>query len=336
MYLDKIEDEDALGFRAKLTLPWNETYLMVNHAGLVAEGGHVHRTFGVVDPSRLPYSGLGNKQELEAGMILRFGDWMLYPRALYRDNLVHANPFIEPSIAGGVFSPGINPRDPENDPFAVLGNREARSAEMYLTYDPTGATQFYDWDNDWREDAKFAFNIGGTYTEYPTPTDSYVFFYRPLKINAPYGEGLPAEDVWGVSSRMVFNPNSRQKHIVKLIRAYEQSTGNPDGGARKHWQFHWKSEFNRRHVFSGYFMKDAFGPYDFYRDFNITFPEQIKLDYSVRLGMTGQLGSVEDERRATRLGLRAVYRSYGQENESELEEFGDYEFLTVFYFTYQF
>jgi len=336
IYLDSIEDEDALGFRAKLTFPWYETYLQAYHAGLVADGGHVHRTWGVMDPSRLPYSGMGNKQEIEAGMILRFGDWMLYPRAMYRDNLVHANPFREPSNVDGVLTPGINPRNTETDPFAVLGNREARSAEMYLTYDPTGATQFYDWDNDYREDAKFAFNIGGTYTEYPTPTDSYLFFFRPTKINAPYGEGLPKEDVWGVSSRMVFNPSSRQKHVIRLIRANEQSTGNADGGTRKHWQFHWKSEFNRKHVFEGFFMKDAFGPYDFYRDFNITFPEQLKLDYSVRLGTLGQIGSVEDEDRATRLGLRVLYRSYGEENEEKLEEFGDYEFSTNLYFIYRF
>ena len=341
IYVDAIEDEDALGFRAKLTFPWNETYLQAHHAGLVADAGNPHKTFGMFDPSGLPYSGAGNKQEYEAGMILRFGDWMLYPRVMYRDNLVHANPYIEPSnvdgdFTEGLFSPGINPRDTDSDPFAVLGNREARSAEMYLTYDPTGATQFYDWDNDWREDAKFAFNIGGTYTEFPTATDAHLFFFAPTRSNASFGQGLPAEDVWGVSSRMVFNPNPRQKHIINLERAYQQSAGNPDGGTRKYWQFHWKSEFDRKHVFEGFFMKDAFGPYDFYHDFNITFPEQVKLDYSVRLGSLGQLGSVEDERRATRLGLRMLYRSYGAENESELEEFGDYEFSTNLYFTYQF
>lgn len=43
-----------------------------------------------------------NKQEYEAGMILRFGNMMLYLRVMYRDNLMHANPFIEPSIWGGV------------------------------------------------------------------------------------------------------------------------------------------------------------------------------------------------------------------------------------------
>jgi len=335
VYLDQIEEEDALGFRAKLTFPWYETYLQAHHAGLVADGGHVHRTFGITDPSRLPYSGSGNKREYEAGMILRFGDVMLYPRVMYRDNLVHANPFIEPSSGGGILNPGINPRDTDTDPFAVLGNREARSAELYLTYDPTGATQFYDWDNDWREDAKFAFNIGGTYTEYPTRTDSYLFFFEPAGGNVPFGQGLPAEDVWGVSSRIVMNPNRNQKYIFRLVRGFEQSTGNPNGGTRKYSQLHWKAEFKRKHTFAGYYMKDAWGPYDFYRQFNITFPEQIKLDYSIRLGTSGQLGSVEDEDRATRVGIRALYRSLDEANETFDVE-GDYTFMTVLYFTYQF
>jgi hypothetical protein len=335
IFLDQIEDEDTLGFRAKVTFPWYETYLKAQHAGLVADGGHVHRTFGVTDPSRLPYSGMGNKQEIEAGMILRFGDLMLYPRVMYRDNLVHANPLIEPSIVGGVLNPGVTPRNTDDDPFAVLGNREARSAELYLTYDPTGATQFYDWDNDWREDAKFAFNIGGTYTEYPTATDSYLFFFQPARQNVPFGQGLPAEDVWGVSTRMVFNPNRNSRYIIKLIRGFEQSGGSPVRDAADYYQFHWKAEWQRKHVFEGYYMKDAWGPYDFYRQFNITFPDQIKLDYSILLGTTGQVGSVEDERRATRLGIRALYRGLDEQNESFGVD-GDYTFLTSLYFTYQF
>ena len=134
---------------------------------------------------------------------------------------------------------------------------------------------------------------------------------------------------------MVFNPNPNAKYIIKYVHGFDQSTGDPTGGTQSYYQLHWKAEFKRKHVFSGYFMKDAWGPYDFYRDFNLTFPEQVKLDYSVRLGSTGQIGSVTDEDQATRLGLRVLYRSYGEEN-SELETLGDYEFSTNLYFTYQF
>jgi len=337
IYLDKIDFEDTLGFKAKLTFPvfGKETYLQATHAGLVADGGDALKTFGVFDPSHLPYSGMGNKQEYEAGMIMGFGSLMIYPRVMYRDNLVHANPYIPPSISGGVLNPGTSPRDTDSDPFAVLGNREARSAEVYATWDPTGVTPFYDWDNDWREDAKFAMNFGGNYTEYPTFTDANLFFFVPTESNASFGRGLPREDVWSMSSRMVFNPNRNAKYIVKLIRGFDQSTGEPDGGTRDFFELHAKAVLNRRHIISGYFKKDAWGPYDFYRQFNVTFPEQFKIDYSILLGGTA-LGSVADEDRATKIGIRALYRSNDENSSEDLNMVGDYRFQTVLYFNYQF
>ena len=340
VYLDEIDLEDTVGFKAKLTFPvlGKETYVSAHHAGLVADGGAHHKLYGVTDPSRLPYSGLGNKMEFELGSIISFGDLTILPRLMYRDNLVHANPVIEPQVIGGVLVPGTGPRNPDVDPFAVLGNREARSAELFLTWDPTGATPFYDWDNDWREDAKFAFNIGGTYTEYPTPTDANQFFSAVSKSNASFGVGLPAEDVWGISSRMVFNPNPNAKYIVKLVRGFDQSTGQPDGGTRDYFQLHWKAELMRKHIISGYFMKDAWGPYDFYRQFNITFPEQFKIDYSYLLGGVGMFGSVEDEDRATKIGVRALYRTSDENSPDDeyLDGLNDWTAMIVAYFTYQF
>ena len=337
--LDEIEFEDTLGFRAKLTFPLfgTKSYIATYHAGLVADGGAVLKDFGWPDPTALPYSSQGNKQEYEAGMMMNFGDFMLYPRVMYRDNLVHANPFIEPSIGGGVLNPGITPRDTDSDPFAVLGNREARSAEVFLTYDPTGASFFYDWDNEWAEDAKFAFNIGGNYTEYPTFTDAHLFFYNPTRTNASFGQGLPSEDVWSVSSRMVFNPTHRAKYILKLKSGYQQSTGNPDGGTRKFHELDAKVVLGNKHIISGYFKKDAWGPYDFQRQFNVTFPEQYKLDYQFFLdGGANQYRTVSSG--STSVGIRALYRTNDPNAivPSGFEEQGDYIFQTVAYFTYRF
>ena len=114
VYLDEIDFEDTLGVKAKLTFPvlGRETWLGVHHAGLVANGGVHHRLYGVTDPSRVPYSGMGNKQEFEVGSIINFGNLTVLPRLMYRDNLVHANPFVEPQIVGGVLRPGVAPRDP--------------------------------------------------------------------------------------------------------------------------------------------------------------------------------------------------------------------------------
>jgi len=336
--LDQIDSDDTFGFKAKLSFPLfgTQSYISAHHAGLVADGGAQLKDFGVLDPTGLPYSGAGNKKEYEAGVRMNFGNLMIIPRVLYRDNLVDANPFIPPSGGGGILNPGISPRDTDNDPFAVLGNREARSGEVFFTWDTTPGTPFYDWDNDWREDAKFAMNFGANFTEYPTATDAYLFFYAPGRTNASFGTGLPAEDVWTVSSRMVFNPSQRAKYIVNLTRGFNQSTGDPTGGTRDYFEIGGKAVLGGKHIISGYFKKDAFGPYDFYRQFNVTFPEQFKIDYSMRLGNSGGPTSVTDETNATQIGIRALYRSYDENEPNFSELVGDYRWQTVVYFTYQF
>ena len=340
IYKDQIEFEDTLGLKAKLSFPifGAQSYLSAHYAGLVADGGQYHKQFGVTDPSRLPNSGLGNKEEYEFGMLMNFGNVMVFPRLLYRDNLVDANPFIPPDISGGILNPGLSPRDRDDDPFAVLGNREARSAELFIAYDPTGDTHFWSWDNDWKENAKVAFDLGGTYTEFPTFTDANLFFYEPGRTNASFGSGLPAEDVWAVSSRWVFNPKPGRKHIAKVIRGFDQPTGDPDGGTRDYLEFHYKTYLGR-HRLEGYYLQDAWGPYDFYRQFNITYPEQFKIDYSILLG--GSSGSFTDARtedRATRVGIRGIYRSTDENSPDDefLDGTNDYLFLAVLYFSYEF
>ena len=342
IYVDKIDFEDTLGFRAKLSFPLFDTksYIATYHAGLVADGGAVLRDFGVSDPTGLPYSPLGNKQEYEAGMMMNFGNFMLYPRVLYRDNLVHANPSVPPSISPlGELNPGTNPRDRDSDPFAVLDNREARSVDVFLTYDPTGATFFYDWDNDYKEDATFAFNIGGTYTEYPTFTDANQFFSVLSNSNASFGVGLPAEDVWSVKSRMVYNPNRAAKYILNLEGGLQQSTGDPNGGTREFYALSGKAVLKNKHIIEGYAKKDAWGPYDFHRQFNVIFPEQFMLDYSIILDGSGdQLATTTGT--GTKVGIRTLYRGYDPNDEKTFGESqdgtSDYQFMTVFYFTYVF
>lgn len=337
--LDQIGFEDTLGFKTKVSFPLlgTQTYLSAHYAGLVADGGQHHKVYGVTDPSRLPYSGLGNKHEYEAGMRIFFGDFMLFPRVMYRENLVDANPDIAPSINNGILSPGTNPRDSDTDPFAVLGNREARSAELYLTYDPTPATPFYDWDNEWREDAFFAFDIGGTYTTFPTATDAHLFFNEQTSSNASFGRGLPAEDVWAVSSRMAFNLGENGKYIARMVRGFDQPTGDPNGGTRDYYELHGKAVIGR-HIISGYFKKDSWGDQDFFRQFNITYPEQFKLDYAFLLSENGQITDRVSETSASKIGLRGIYRTF-DENSLDIEHQNgrnDYGFLTVLYFNYKF
>lgn len=338
--LDEVEWEDTLGVKARLTFPLlgTRTFLSAEHAGIVADAGQYHTVYGVSDPSNLPYSGLGNKREFIAGTQMFFGNLMVFPRFLYRDNLVDANPLVEPQIIDGVLQPGTNPRDRDADPFAVLGNREARSGEIFFTWDPTGATPYYDWDNEWREDAPFAIDFGGTYTDYPTPTDSFRFFFAPTDSNAAFGQGLPAEEVWTLSSRITVNTPSGHRFILNGIRGFQQSTGDPNGGTRNFWELHGKAVLGGRHILSGFFMKDRWGPQDFYRQFNITFPEQAKLDYAYLLGSgSGGFSDRVAEDQASKIGVRALFRSFGEDSEAEDDFPGsDYIFSVNAYFIYQF
>ncbi|MDX8381198.1 MAG: hypothetical protein R8M14_03720 [Ghiorsea sp.] len=133
---DEIKFKDTLAFKAKITAGLGESstaYLATSLAGLVADGGAPL----VEQGTKLPYSSLGNKQEVDGGVLFNFDTFTIYPRFLVRKNLLDANPSQPSSTTGTNLNPGLNPRDRENNPFAVLDNREARSAELLFTYDPT-------------------------------------------------------------------------------------------------------------------------------------------------------------------------------------------------------
>ncbi len=300
--IDEIKWEDTLGFKGRLGFPLGGTtrgYVGVNYAGLVANGGDPFRDFG----TELPYSALGNKREIEGGVQFTSGDYMFFPRFLWRDNLVDANPLIEPSTGGTSLDPGLTPRDADSDPFAVLDNREAQSLEFFMTYDPTPGTFFYNWDVDMREDAPFAYNIGLTATRYPTDTDAYLFFFEEGGTNASFGEGLEAEDVWQLKSKMIFNSSVDLKQVYNFAVGRKQSTGQPNQETVEFASVEAKLIANRRHIYSGWVAIDDFGPYDFQRQFNIVYPLQLRLEYSYLLDQ------LMDEKRSSKVGVKLLYRT---------------------------
>ena len=331
--VDEVDESDSLGAKVHVAFDLfslGRAYIAGQYAGIIADGGEPLVEFG----TRLPYSEYGNKREIEGGLQMVFGDGghhMLYPRFLYRDNLIDANPLKEPSGTGTI-NPGVTPRNTDDDPFAVLDNREAKSVELIYTYDPTGATPFYEWDNDWREDAKFAFNLGAQYTKYDSFTDSYLFFFEPTGDNAAFGEGLEDQDVWQVWSRMVFNPTSRMRIITRLLAADQQADGSPLGNARRFYEAEGKLVFDKRHILEGYIKKDAWGLYDFYEQFNITYPWQYKLDYSYLLD------NKRDEKNSSKVGIRGLFRTTDENSPDDEYRDGDndYTFETILYFQWAF
>jgi beta-galactosidase len=340
--VNDIKFEDTLGFKSTFSfdvLNSSRGYLGLNYGGLVADGGAPLQGYGIRNGinnySQLPLSQYGNKKEIEVGIQMNFGSITLLPRYLYRDNLIDANPSIPPSTSGTTLSTGISPRNRDDDAFAVLDNRAARSGEIFLTYDPTPATGFYEWDNDRREDADFAFNLGVNYTSYTTATDSYEFFYKPTGTNEAFGAGLISDDVWKVLSRMVVNLDNYTKMIANLENGFQQSTGTPDGPARTYYKAGAKFLFGNDYIIEGYAYKDAWGPYDFYQQFNVTYPWQYKLDYSVLIGPV----NYSDSRDAgSKWGIRALYRTLDENSPADEYQDGknSYMYEIITYLTFSF
>lgn len=310
----EIKAEDTLGLKAHLAFDLVSNvraYTAFNYAGLVADGGAPIREM----ETQLPYSSQGNKKEFEIGLKLNKGAYMITPRLLYRENLVDANPLINPVTSGTTLTAGIDPRNTDDDPFAVLGNRAARSAELYLTYDPTPGTYFYDWDNDLREDAKFAFNVGLTATKYTTATDAYLFYYEEGERNAAFGSGLPEEDVWLLKSKLVFNPRPGMKAIAKLEAGKQQSTGE-SANAIEYYGAEGKLILNDEHIISAAYKKDGWGKYDYERQFNLTYPEQLELSY------TKLLNKGLGESKSSKVGVKALYRTLDENSPAEFYDNG--------------
>lgn len=341
--VDKISFEDTLGLKGRYSfdIGSSRAYLGMNYGGLVADGGdpldteYGYSPGGTIIHTALPYSQYGNKKEVDMGVQMIFGPVTIFPRALYRDNLVDANPSIPPATSGTTLSTGLSPRNRDDDAFAVLDNREARSGEIFLTYDPTPATSFYDWDNDRREDAEFAFNIGVNYTSYPTPTDANQFFFRPSGTNASFGEGLPAEDVWLAKSRMVINTEGGTNVILNLEAGSQQSTGTAEGPTREYYKAGAKFWLTNDHIIEAYAYKDAWGPYDFYRQFNQTYPWQYKLDYSVLMApysWATRPGST------SKWGIRGLYRTLDDQSPDDEYQDGknNYMFEIITYVSFMF
>ena len=131
---------------------------------------------------------------------------------------------------------------------------------------------------------------------------------------------------------MVINPNNRLRLVTNLLAAYQQSSGTPVGGTKRFYEAEAKAIFDRKHILSGYVKKDAWGQYDFYEQFNITYPWQYKLDYSYLLDERA------DELTSSKIGFRALYRTLDSDSPGDeyLDGANDYMFETIFYINWAF
>jgi hypothetical protein len=273
-YDDKVKPQDNWGGKAKITISTGAFNFYTQGAimGLVANGGADNtRTF---TGWRLKDSGSGNQTNFLAGFTYNVNsNLQLAPNFLWQKPLVEAMP-------NDINAPG-RLRNIQDDPFVVRGNRETVGGEFLLTYDPTPATWMYEWDSDRTEDAKLAISSGFVFRHLPTTQDAAIGFLSNRTAFA-FAKSAPAHDLWESNTRIVSKITPNFGIIANLLIGNAQSNGSDDRLIERYGG-DIRVILNKIKMV-GTFKVNDWGPYDYHRDFNLTYPEQLSLDISTTLG----------------------------------------------------
>jgi hypothetical protein len=295
--VDKVKNSDNWGGKAKLTFSKGRFNVYTQGAiqGLVANGGADNtQTF---TGWRLKDTGSGNQMNFLTGFTYNVNsNLQLAPNFLWQKPLVEAMP-------NGVDAPG-RLRNILNDPFIVRANRETVGGEFLLTYDPTPATWMYEWNNDMVEDAKFAFSTGFVFRHLPTTMDAAIGF---LANRTPFAfdRSAPAQDLWESNTRIVSKLSPDLGMIANIYFGNGQANGDSErtinrvGGDIR-------MIYRKVKVVSSVKFND-WGPYDYHKDFNLTFPFQGSLDISTSVGKPSWFILPD-----TRIGIMGIWRSLDQ------------------------
>jgi len=291
---DRVHDSDTFGGKAKATIQignWN-WYAQGAYMGVVADGGPTATT--TFTGWQLKDSGSGNQTNFLTGMAVNVGHFQVGPNFLWQKPLVGPIPADAP--------PPARPRNVLDDPFAVRANREMRAFEVMLTYDPTPATWMWMWDNDVREDAPLAASVGFVYRDYPTTMDAAIGILEDGRTSFAFPGATPSRDLWEVNGRLV----SRLGPERRVVAHYYVGMAEPNGESGRVVR---RSGTDGRLTWGGWAIEtyakfDDFGPYDYHRDFNLTYPLQVMGDVSYSLGAPQWFALPQ-----TRVGIRGTYRS---------------------------
>ncbi len=294
---DGIRASDAFGAKAKMTLTKGRLSWYVQGAamGLVADGGYDQtQTF---TGWTLKDTGSGNQRNLLTGLAVVNGNWQFAPNFLWRKPLVGPVPSDAPAPA--------RPRNVIDDPFAVRANRETVAAELLITYDPTPATWMYTWDSDMRENASFAASMGFVYWNFATTQDAGIGIFPDGRSTFAFPGAPPARSLWEVKARLV----SKRPSGVGMIANVYGGKGEPNGNdERVVTRFGTDVRIIGGPIkFQAHFRVNDWGPYDYHRDFNQTFPLQLMGDVSYALGLPEWFDMPQ-----TRFGVRAALRSLNE------------------------
>jgi hypothetical protein len=297
MLEDEVLTSDTFGAKAKVTVVkgrWH-WYAQGAYMGLVADGGPTATT--TFTGWNLKDSGSSNQTNILTGLAVNMGDFQVAPNFLWQKPIV------------GPIPPEVVPpwylRNVLDDPFAVRANRETVGGELVLAYDPTPATWMWAWDNDVREDAPLAASISYLFRHHPTTQDAAIGILEDGQTTFAFEATPPPYDLWEIHTRLV----SRLRADARLVAHLYAGTGEANGDdPRLIHRYGCDARLTWGAVAIEAFAKfNDWGPYDYHRDFNLTFPIHIMTDLSYSLGRPLWFGFPQ-----TRIGVRGTWRSLDQ------------------------
>lgn len=323
-----LEDElfwgDTLGAKTKITGIFGNlrTYAQGGYQGILADGGgDATVTF---TGWRLKEPGRGNNVHALTGLAYNIGDFQLAPNFLYQKPLVGPLPYLEGGYdsVSGQYTTGTDGRNVLHDPFQVIENRETIAAEFLICYDTEPGSWLWQWNNDVRERAPFAGSLGVVYRHQPTIRDSRIGFNEYGNIFA-FKTSPSAMDVWEVNARGLWT-KGKDRIIATGYVGRAQARGDNErsilrsGVDVRAWYDVWRAE--------GFVRLNDWGPFDYHRDYNLTFPLQLMGDISYGIKPPRY------HRDNPRIGIRTKYRTMDQFSPEPTENGFEYEIQSYLHF----
>lgn len=294
VYEDTIRSSDNFGGKIKVTYESSafNWYAQGSVLGLVANGGFDNtKTF---TGWKLKDVGSGNLMNFLSGFTFNVGQLQIAPNMLWQKPL-------EGPIPSWVDAPA-RPRNILDDPFSVRSNRETIAGELLLTYDPTPATWMYEWDNDRAEDAPFAASVNVLYRHLPTTQDAAIGILSNGRTTFVFPGAAPAQDLWEASARIVSKINPEFGVIVNLYVGNGQANGS-DTRTIQRFGADLRTVYKQSKLILFCKVND-WGPFDYHRDFNLTFPLQLMAELSTELAKPDWFMLP-----GTKVGMRGTYRT---------------------------
>jgi len=269
---DQVYWLDAIGGKARLTKSAGKVmwYGQGGYQGIVADAGGDQDVRFTGWQTR--NSGRGNHWHGMGGLAFAVGNIQIAPHILTQKPLVGPMPRIDGEVSNtGVFQPTMIPRSLFSAPFMVLENRETTIGELLIAYDQTPGTWMWYWDNDVKEDAKFAGYVSLRYIHQPTSRDATIGFDEYGTLFA-FSDAPDAADLWEITSRVIVTADSGARVVLNAQVGTAQSGGD-DSRMIDYTRVQLRGWHNNLHT-DWQFKFNDWGPFDYHRVYNLTFPFQ--------------------------------------------------------------